>query len=314
MKRLAGFFVFALISFSAPFVFSQATPPPSVSVKASVNKAFITVGDTVEFKIEIRRAPRVDILTANPVVKLRDFEIKGKREIPPVKEGDWVLEGMVYRVTSYQLGEYVIDPVTIRYKDIDGKEKELKTNKLYITVETIDKTHAPKKDIRDIKSVVSLPSELLKGILFALAGILFVLLGILAWLFFTRRDVLVNFFSPPLTPPEEALRALMRLEDSGLLAKGQVREFYFRMSEILKRYFQKRFKFKALEETSSEIVDELNRLETNADSMKLVAQFFDAADLVKFAKCIPEPVEIIKTHKLAQEIVEKTKPETPGEL
>ena len=281
---------------------------PSIIVKASVNKAFMTVGDKIEFKIEIRHDPRVDITTTNPVTKLRDFDIKSTREITPFKENGYVVEGKIFTLTSYTLGEYVIDPVTIRYKDIDDKEKEIKTNKLYITVESIDKSRAPKRDIRDIKSVLSLPSQLLK-ILLITFGILLGLLAIaVVWLWFNRRDLLMRFFAPPLKPHEEAAQALQRLEDSGLLAKGQVQEFYFRMSNIIKKYFQKRYSFKALEDTSTEILYEFQKKEIPIDQLKTIEEFFDSTDFVKFANISPAPIEIQKDLKTAFKVVDITKP------
>ncbi len=304
MRRFFLFFFFLIVS---PASFLHADQP-SISVKASVNKAFMTVGDKIDFKIEIRHDPRVDILTLNPVTKLRDFEIKEKRDIPPVKEGGYVVEGKLYILTTYTLGEYVIDPVTIRYKDVDGKEKEIKTNKLYITVESIDKNKAPKRDIRDIKSVIGLPSQLVKIILICTGVVLLLIISALVWLFFTRPDIFRNFFAPPLKPHQEAIQAIQRLQDSGLLAKGNVREFYFRLSEIIKKYFQKRFGFKALEDTSSEILEEFLKMETAMDEFKLIQNFFEAVDFVKFAKFVPEPAEIQKDVKLAIEVVERTKP------
>jgi len=291
-----------------PLLTTAFAAQPTISVKASVDKAFVTVGDRFQFKIEIRHDPRIDILTPDPVKRLRDFEIKSTRDIPPRKESGAVVEGKIFTLTSYTLGEYVIDPIAIRYRDIDGKNKEIKTNKLYITVESIDKSRSVKKDIRDIKSVVSLPSQLLKYILMILGGILFLLLTGIAWLFFKRRDLLMSFFAPPLKPHEEAFQSLLRLQDSGLLAKGNVREYYFRMSEILKKYFEKRYGFKALERTNTEILDEFFRIEIATDPFKIIQQFFDSSDLVKFAKFIPDPLEIQKDYKTAWSIVEKTQP------
>lgn len=287
---------------------AYAASKPSIIVKASVNKAFMTVGDKIEYKIEIRHDPRVDILTTNPVTKLRDFDIKSTREITPFKEGGYVIEGKIFTLTTYALGEYVIDPITIRYKDLDGKDKEIKTNKLYITVESIDKSRAPKKDIRDIKSVVLLPSQLLRIILFTV-GILFSLL-ILAgvWLWFNRRDLLMRFFAPPLKPHEEAIQALHRLEDSGLLAKGQVQEFYFRMSNIIKKYFHKRYGIKIFEETSTEILEKFEKMGLPEEQLKTIEEFFGLTDFVKFANIAPDPSEIQNDLKVAAAVVEKTKP------
>ncbi|MBI4971443.1 MAG: hypothetical protein HZC17_06355 [Candidatus Omnitrophica bacterium] len=301
-------FFFALVIAALLLIPAVYAAKPSIIVKASVNKAFMTVGDKVDYKIEIRHDPDVDILTTNPVTKLRDFDIKSTREITPTKEKGYIVEGKIFTITSYSVGEYVIDPITIRYKDVDGKEKEIKTNKLYVTVESIDKSRAPKRDIRDIKSITNLPSQLFKMILIAAGTLLGLLVILFVWLWFNHRDLLLRFFAPPLKPAEEAIQALHRLEDSGLLAKGHVQEYYFRMSNVIKKYFQKRYGFKALEDTSSEIIYEFQKRDLPLDQIQVADLFFEATDFVKFANIAPAPSEIQKDLKLAIQLVEKTKP------
>ncbi len=305
MRRSLILFLTSFIVFSASFAFAMSAP---ISVKASVDKAFVTVGDKITFKLEIKHNPKIDILSFNPEQKLRDFEIKSKRDIVPFKDGNDVVEGKIYVLTNYTLGDFVIDPISIRYKDLDGSIKEIKTNKLYITVESVEKSNALKRDIRDIKSVTGLPSQAWKFILAIVSMALVLLIVAFIWLFVKRRDILMNFFKPPLKPHDAAIQALNRLQDSGLLARGNVREFYFQMSEILKHYMEKRFGFKALEDTNSEILNEFIRLEMPNDALDVLKKFFDASDLVKFAKYVPEPINIQQDFKLAMTFIEKTKP------
>ena len=80
---------------------------------------------------------------------------------------------------------------------------------------------------------------------------------------------------------------MKRIEESGLLAKGLYREFYFRLSEIFRAYLERRYGIAALERTSIEIIKEFRALSLESLEEKEIQLLLDESDLVKFAKYPP---------------------------
>jgi hypothetical protein len=92
----------------------------------------------------------------------------------------------------------------------------------------------------------------------------------------------------PLLPPHEiALDALARLEASAMLERGAIKEFHIGVSDILRRYVEARYRVAALEMTTGEVLDGLDRVGVGADFRDGLRRFLDQCDMVKFAKVRP---------------------------
>ncbi|MDR0566563.1 MAG: hypothetical protein LBG47_05950, partial [Prevotellaceae bacterium] len=90
--------------------------------------------------------------------------------------------------------------------------------------------------------------------------------------------------------------------------------FHTRISEIIRIYIEDRYSIQAMEETSEEILRDLEQnnlcLKEQLDALRDV---FFTSDLVKFAKFVPPPDENESCFHLTQQFVEKTKRELPVE-
>jgi hypothetical protein len=80
------------------------------------------------------------------------------------------------------------------------------------------------------------------------------------------------------------------------------------MSDILRRYLEKRFDFPAVEETTSEIRTELKKADLSHSVQVLILEVLELCDLAKFAKYLPEPTQIVAFNKKAIEVIDQTKP------
>ena len=112
-----------------------------------------------------------------------------------------------------------------------------------------------------------------------------------------------------IAPHEAALKSLRSLEEQKLWQQGNIKEYHSRITEIIRRYFEERFNFLALEMTSSEVLLNLRSLNEGNKIMDITNSFLSNADLVKFAKFQPIPSVNEEMMKQAYEIVETTKPE-----
>jgi hypothetical protein len=95
-----------------------------------------------------------------------------------------------------------------------------------------------------------------------------------------------------------------------LPGKGQVKEYYTRLSDIVRHYLENRFSYRAPEMTTEEFLSFVRGSSRLAGKHKeLLADFLSKCDMVKFAKYGPTPIEILDSFKAAESLVEQTKEE-----
>ena len=147
-------------------------------------------------------------------------------------------------------------------------------------------------------------------LLWIIAGALGALaLGYLGYRWLKRPRALKEIASKALAPVDKrALAALdaLRLED--LPGKGRAREFYFRLSEILRGYLGERYGFEALECTGSELLAALRKLHTPGLPHEELTEFVQESELVKFAKAEASPDGCKLALELGYRLVKQTAP------
>jgi len=144
-------------------------------------------------------------------------------------------------------------------------------------------------------------------LLYILAGAL--LAGALAWglIKWLRRPRPQVVAVKPLAPLDVRTReALNTLSKENLPAKGQVKEFYFRLSEILRGYLGERYGFEALECTTPELIASLRKLRTPGLPEDQLLRFISESDLVKYAKAEASPESCAQSLAFGFELVQKT--------
>ncbi len=117
---------------------------------------------------------------------------------------------------------------------------------------------------------------------------------------------------PPRPLPERTREALEALRAEGLLAKGLVREYHFRLSEIVRDYLGERFGFEALECTSAELLGEMERLDPPGVEASELHRFVDQCDVAKFARAEISPTASDWALGYAFALVDATAPVPPS--
>jgi hypothetical protein len=104
-----------------------------------------------------------------------------------------------------------------------------------------------------------------------------------------------------------AIERLDQLAGSDLLENGQIKLYYIELSEIIRQYIGGRYFVVALEMTTTEVLDGLEKSELLKEDWECFEQLLTQSDLVKFAKYKPQ-TKTAKDHlQLAYEIVDSTK-------
>lgn len=104
-----------------------------------------------------------------------------------------------------------------------------------------------------------------------------------------------------------ALGELSELKESKYLEHDRVKDFYSSLSDILRRYLENRYNFLALESTTDEILKELKAYVYKTQNVKDIDAFLRDADLVKFAKALPEEHRHVQYYNFVKAFVLETK-------
>jgi hypothetical protein len=165
----------------------------------------------------------------------------------------------------------------------------------------------PQADIKDIKEPLRIPLPWEIILLWCLGGLL--VIGALLYFYLRsrkkkKRKVVKKVVYVP--PHIRALTALHELEEQKLWQAGRIKDYHSRITEIIRRYFEERFGFLAMELTTYEIMEHMNRITVPDHIKKITFEFLANADLVKFAKYVP--FDSINEEMMVQacEIVENT--------
>jgi len=131
-------------------------------------------------------------------------------------------------------------------------------------------------------------------ILWIVLGImlLIALIGLIIWLVLKKKRK-GYFFKPPVVLPAHvrAIRELDKLKEEKIWQQGREKEFYSKLTDILRNYLFEREGINAMEMTSGEILNEVRKLLEVDSVYNNLKQILSTADLVKFAKYKPYPDE-----------------------
>jgi len=213
-----------------------------------------------------------------------------------------------YRITSFDSGVYKINMIPVLVNDY----KKLDT---LFTVEVPLVIHSPAVDtsaaIKDIKNPVNTPFSLaeLKPFLPYTGGVLILLAALITWFYFSRKKKEEIEVIKKLPAHVKALEALDRIKEEKLWQKGQVKDYYSRLSDTVRIYIEESYQIPAMESVTWEILESFKKYSWEDDTlMEILESLLQLSDLVKFAKEDPTPTENETHLNNAYIFIEKTKP------
>lgn len=156
-------------------------------------------------------------------------------------------------------------------------------------------------DIHDIKPALAVGLDL-RWLFWALAAMALIALAFLVWRRWQKRGrpAASESVPPPLAPEAEALQMLDALAADDYLDPKQ---FYFRLSAVVRRYIERRFDFPAAEMTTEELLPRVDRLPMAPELAQSLKAFCRAADPVKFAGVPADPGRMAHDLAFARDLV-----------
>ena len=282
-----------------------------VKLSVKLDSAYVLMGKATPLHVELQApaSPEGSLIipedTLSHAVEVLRMLPADTTELP----GDRIQVTREILLQSFDSGTYLLNPV----KYVSGSET-IASNRLVLKVIPVDVDSLT--TIHDYADVVD-PSRRLVDYLpdfLADYGVwILALLAVLAIGYFLarrymRREVIAEKKAVVIPPYELAMQELEALKNDHLCEQGQEKEFYTRLTDILRRYLQGRFGINAMEMTTTQIRNILAQSEETRLTRRNMEQVLETADFVKFAKVRPLPDDNTRSFRSAQQFVEDTRP------
>ena len=285
------------------FLLYGAMPDSSFSqaVNAYVSEDSVRIGD--RFYLTLTATHESDQTPIFPTVQ-EGGDIFGDLELLSVEgAGISLIEGsttgaridsLVYEVTTFALDTAFVPSIPI-YFAVNGDTSFYASRPLEIPVISVVTPDA--SDIRDIAPIIDFPRNIWPWMI----GLLLVAAVVVGLIYYlgkrpvVEEEVVLRAPMAPLMPPyDEAIKKLQGLEkNSDLNDLLQVKPYYVELTEILRTYLGRRLNINAMESTSKELMQDMNRLAHGTslpdESAYLTRRILHVSDLVKFADMQPRP-------------------------
>ncbi len=297
-----------------------AAQPQGVDVKIQAQPQSATVGDPIQFDLDITCPLGYQVTVPNPGKQIGEFEVlqflpgpslpdagRGLSQQSGPNPGPFHHKARIVAAV-YKTGEFEFPPVRVQLQTADGQNLEISSQPVKVRIESV---LSPKdQDLKGLKRQAEIAEPIRWILWFALGTLIVILAAIAWWLLRRRRRPSAALPSRPQVNPLELAEAELRdLVSRGLLEKGLVKAFYVTLSEIVKRAVEAAYVIPTLEKTTSEIMEGLrsNPASPGSAILERIESLLLCCDLVKFAKYLPSPAESQVTVRSAFEILSDCK-------
>jgi hypothetical protein len=285
--RDKGVWLLSLVSFFSLQMRAQ------VGVEATIDSIEMFIGEQVHVTVTatMKEGAKVEFPVFKPMEHITPgVEVLNSRELGTKgKDADFVERSVVYTLTSFDDTLYYLPPFRVK---IDGKQYESKSLALKVLGVEVDTVHIDQffgpKDVQDNPFLWSDWS-----LVFWLSVLMLILFALGYYLYIRMRDnkpiIATIRIVKRLLPHQKAMKEIESIKAEKLVQSENQKEYYTKLTDTLRKYIEERYGFNAMEMTSSEIIERLERAlsadTANAETMKSeLRQLFTTADLVKFAK------------------------------
>ena len=304
MKRLL-YYTFLL---AFPMLYAQ-------EVKVETNTKNIKIGEQIQYKVSVETP-------ADTPVSFPEGQTFAPLEMVKTRAADTLRDGGKYRlVKEYYLTQFDEGKYTIPSQKIRINNKDYFTDSLLVEVHTvaIDTLKQPLYDIKPIQEVKK-PFTSYGWILTIIAAVLLLLIVAFIYFVFIRKKKFPFLQTQKKLPPfDRAIQDLKELQNSKYLIQSQHKEYYTRLTDIVKAYLEEEVHILAKESTTDELLTKINllqekgKLNLNQETITNLKRVLQTADLVKFAKNKPSDDNAEYDRETIENVVIKTQEAIPLE-
>ncbi|MDR1595057.1 MAG: hypothetical protein LBS43_11330 [Prevotellaceae bacterium] len=266
------------------FCYGQAAAQTEIILDIEPKQDTIMIGDQVTLKVSV-------VAPKDEVIVFPDFKEKLSEKLELIettvvdtlksKDDNFRHLERKYLITSFDEGRYHINRFPVLKVTPSGVDTLYSSNEIILIIKTVelDKDFQP----YDIKNIKNYPSQwwLWAGIS-AIVALLITALAIFLIKKYRKPAEKINKLK--INPYLWATHELENLKNSNL-ATTRTKEYYSRLTDIVREYIELQTNVSAMEKTSDEILSLLPDTVFNSKELiQNIRDLFSVADLVKFAK------------------------------
>lgn len=266
------------------FVFTACTVYGQVRIESALDTTKIRIGEQAVLRIRVNTDKQAKVIfpSFKPQQQLTDGVEVVEISCDTLDDSGQSIS-CSYTLTSFDEANYTLPALNVK---VDGKSYT--TRPMTLQVETVAVDTANTEEMMPAYDVVDNPflwtEWILPCCLFLLALLLCGLICILAKRLRSNKPIRFRSrFVKKVLPHEKALAAIDTLSATSRQSAEEQKDYYTKLTDVLRQYLEDRFGINAMEMTTSEIV---SRLQQEEDQSKIaeLKEVFETADLVKFAK------------------------------
>jgi hypothetical protein len=269
----------------------------AAQVTLSASTLTATIAEHVELRLIVRSLENIDEMKVS--VPAGDYEIIRYQDQPLIKTAEWRTFEQVITIAFFKTGDFTVGPLDIEL--LSAKTVKEKEQSGTVTIRIRSLLDENDKDIKPLKKLLAIKGNPLHLLKYLAGAGLFLLLGVI--LLFLKRKMRKKPFHEDLSLPAPEIELELRVRElwqKELPQKGEYKLFFILLGEIIKHFLERVYSFNADDFTSTEIIAQLKSSEKDSDIVVCMEDIFRQADLVKFAKQIPETMVIsILAEKIA---------------
>jgi hypothetical protein len=266
---------------------------PSFAVEASLSAEQAHPGEVVDLLLKFRLPQKAKLSEKPHLTGLEGLTILSTRPAS---------DGLIIKIMVDTLDSLQIPALTLSFAGADGQEQKIMSNPVQLKVVSALKGESDALDVKSIKGIVPVGKNLWHNPwLYMAAGLAALVAFGIGWIAKKQKKKATEvLFAEP--PDTVALKALGDLKLSGLFEKGDIKAYYFALSEIVRKYMEGIRFFPAYEYTTDEIAASTHHKE----DLKVI-KLLRHADLIKFAGHRPTRMQKEEDWEQVRRYVETTR-------
>lgn len=307
IRVVKGLFVSALF-----LLLTQATEGQLIRVQSVLSSDSMMIGEQIHYTLRVDAANDVEFKL--PIIRdtlSSTLEIVSQLDSDTITTDGRIAIEQHYLITGFESGPQILPSQEVIYRRGD----ELDTARsMPLILELYDPLVDTTKQIKPIKAPINTPlsfKEILPWAALGLGGLL--IAGTALWFlrrYFKRKKDPGGSIQKALEPAHViAFRELDKLKEEKIWTRGEVKQYYTRLTEITRMYIERQYVIPAMESTTDEILHAFRKSNPEDNLLdEILKELLELADLVKFAKEDPLPVDNQTNLNNAYIFVQKTYP------
>ena len=279
-------------------------------LNVAVDSTQIKIGAQLNYTLQVKADSTAQVVFPEQPI-FTPFELLEESPIDTLRSQTHYLYTKRYSLIHFDSGNYFIPQQQVL---VNGFSKIADLIPVRVNSVKVDTIKQKLFDIKPLSQVKKNYNRLISRVLWGLVLALIVIGVSYTYLFQKRKKELRERELPPF---DRAIEELKALESEKPFEQDEFKLYYSRLTDVVRRYLEEEAKIDALESTSEELLIKLEMrkgegtLDLDFTTLKSLREVLKNADLVKFAKSMPEYRVANEDRRAVEHVVMETKQALP---